>query len=130
MVNAFTQDGSSAGTLVNLDIDDAGYITGLFSNGSIVPLAQLALAQFPNLEELQAVGNNNYVETRASGQPLVGAPSSGQFGSIRSSTIEQSNVDLAGEFVRLIIYQRGFQANTRTISTSNELLASLLQLGQ
>lgn len=130
VVNAFTQDGSSAGTLVNLDIDDAGYVTGLFSNGSIVPLAQLALAQFPNLEELQAIGNNNYVETRGSGQPLVGAPQSGQFGSIRSSTIEQSNVDLAGEFVRLIIYQRGFQANTRTISTSNELLASLLQLGQ
>ena len=130
VVNSFTQDGAASGTLVNLDIDGAGFVTGLFSNGSIVPLAQLVLAQFPNLEDLQAVGNNNYVETRGSGQPLIGAPQSGQFGSVRSSSIEQSNVDLAGEFVRLIILQRSFQANTRTISTSNELLALLLQTGQ
>ena len=108
VVNSFTQDGAASGTLVNLDIDGAGFVTGLFSNGSIVPLAQLVLAQFPNLEDLQAVGNNNYVETRGSGQPLIGAPQSGQFGSVRSSSIEQSNVDLAGEFVRLIILQRSF----------------------
>ncbi len=80
--------------------------------------------------EQQAVGNGNLIETRASGQPIVGGPQSGGLGAIRSSSLEQSNVDLAAEFVRLIINQRAFQANTRTVATTNELLANLVQLGQ
>jgi flagellar hook protein FlgE len=128
--NSFSQDGFAAGTLQSINIDQQGYLAGSFSNGETIPLAQLALANFPNLEGLQGIGNTNLIETRESGQPLIGQPQAGGLGSIRASSLEQSNVDLATEFVRLIINQRAFQANTRTISTTNELLGDLVQLGR
>ena len=128
--SSFTQDGFAAGTLQAVSIDRAGFITGTFSNGETQALAQLALASFPNIEGLQSIGGNNMIETRTSGQPLIGAPQSGSFGAIRSANLEQSTVDLAAQFVRLIINQRAFQANTRTISVTNELLANLVNLGQ
>ena len=111
-------------------IDRDGYITGLFSNGETMALAQVGLASFPNVEGLVAVGNSLQIESRASGQPLIGQPQTGSLGAIRSSNLEQSTVDLAAEFVKLIINQRAFQANTRTVSTTNELLANLVTLGQ
>ncbi len=77
-----------------------------------------------------STGNNRMVESNISGQALVGVPESGNFGSVRSSTLEQSNVDLANQFVRMIINQRAFQANTRTISVANELMGNLVGLGQ
>lgn len=129
-VNSQSQDGFGAGTLQTLSIDRDGYFTASFSNGVTRPIAQLALATFANVEGLASVGNNAFVEARDSGQPLVGQPESGQFGSVRSSSVEQSNVDLADQFIRLILNQRAFQANTRTVSTTNELLANLVQLGQ
>jgi len=129
-VNGFIQDGYEPGSLQGLLIDADGYLSGVFSNGETTSLAQLALADFPNLEGLQRIGNNNLVETRTSGQPLIGEPRTGGFGAVRSSSLEQSNVDLATEFVRLIINQRAFQANTRTISTTNDLLGDLVQLGR
>ena len=128
--SAFVQNGYAPGTLQGIAIDRDGYVTGQFSNGESINLALVALANFANVEELSSVGNNRLVESRGSGQALVGAPQSGTFGSIRSSAIEQSNVDLATQFVRLIINQRAFQANTRTISVTNELLAQLNTLGQ
>lgn len=130
VTNSFTQDGFASGSLQSLTIDREGFLTGLFSNGATLNIAQLSLASFPNVEGLRAVGNNNLIEARDSGQPLVGAPGTGRLGQIRSSSLEQSNVDLATEFVRLIINQRAFQANTRTISVTNELLANLVALGQ
>jgi flagellar hook protein FlgE len=129
-VNAQSQDGFGAGTLIALSIDSDGLFNASFSNGVTRPIAQIALATFPALEELTATGNNAFIETRASGQPLIGAPRTGQFGAVRSNSIEQSNVDLAAQFIRLILNQRAFQANTRTVSTTNELLANLVQLGQ
>ena len=125
-----TQDGFAAGTLQNLSIDRDGFLTAGFSNGATRSLARVALAIFPAVEGLTSVGNNSFVETRGSGQPLIGAAGTGQFGAIRSNSIEQSNVDLADQFIRLIMNQRAFQANTRTVSTTNELLANLVQLGQ
>lgn len=127
---AFTQDGFAAGQLQAIVIDREGFITGQFSNGETSLLGQVALASFPNIEGLVSVGNTNLIESRTSGQALVGAPETGSLGSIRSSSLEQSNVDLATEFVRLIINQRAFQANTRIVSTTNELLANLVNLGQ
>lgn len=129
-LNSFSQDGFGAGTLSSINIGTDGVLTGQFSNGETLPLYQLALATFPNIEGLQTVGNGRLKETRDSGQPLVGAPESGTLGSIKSGNLEQSTVDLAAEFVRLIINQRAFQANTRTISTTNELLGNLVALGQ
>ncbi|HVP29134.1 MAG TPA: flagellar hook protein FlgE [Myxococcota bacterium] len=128
--NSFSQDGYAAGSLQSIVIGRDGFITGQFTNGESLNLAQVALANFPNVQGLVAVGGNNLIASRFSGQPLVGEPQSGSFGAIRSSNLEQSNVDLASEFVRLIINQRAFQANTRTISTTNELLGNLIQLGQ
>lgn len=130
VTNFFNQDGFSAGTLTGISIDRNGILTGQFSNGTTLNLAQLALGNFANIEGLTNVGNNNLQESPASGQPLVGAPLSGSLGAIRSSAVEQSNVDLATEFVRLIINQRAFQANTRTVSVTNELMANLVSLGQ
>jgi flagellar hook protein FlgE len=129
-VNSQFQDGFSAGTLQGLSVDREGFFTASFSNGVNRPLAQVALATFPAVEGLNSAGGNAFVETRSSGQPLIGGPQTGQFGSVRSSSIEQSNVDLASQFIRLILNQRAFQANTRTVSTTNELLANLVQLGQ
>jgi flagellar hook protein FlgE len=128
--NSFVQDGFAAGALQAISIDREGFLTGQFDNGEVLPLARIALASFPNVEGLLPIGGNNLIETRTSGQPLLGDPESGSFGSIRSSNLEQSTVDLAAQFVRLIINQRAFQANTRTISATNELLANLVSLGQ
>jgi flagellar hook protein FlgE len=129
-VTSFTQDGFASGQIQNIVIDGEGFLTGQFSNGETVPLAQLALASFANVDGLVATGNSNLVETRVSGQALIGAPQTGNLGTIRASSIEQSNVDMATEFVKLIINQRAFQANTRTIATTNDLLANLVALGQ
>lgn len=129
-VNSTSQDGFAPGALQGISIDTDGVMVGSFSNGETRNIVQLALAQFPNVEGMAATGNNNLQETRASGQPLIGEPRSGQFGAIRASNFEQSNVDLADQFVRLIINQRAFQSNTRTVSIVNELLANVVQLGQ
>ena len=129
-VRFMSQDGFSAGSLQTLQIDEDGFVTGLFSNGTAQPLAQIALANFPNAQGLSRVGDNNWAETTASGEPIQGSPNQGGFGAVRSGFLELSNVDLADEFVKLIMAQRAFQANTRTVSTTNELLANLVMLGQ
>ncbi len=129
-IRFLNQDGFTAGTLSNIDIDENGFVTGTFSNGQTQKLAQVALATFANLSGLQRVGKNNFIESVASGQPVNGSPNTAGLGAIRSGFLEQSNTDLAEEFVKLILSQRAFQANTRTISTANELLANLVVLGQ
>jgi flagellar hook protein FlgE len=133
-VNSFVrfmnQNGFSAGSLQNVEIDEDGFVTGLFSNGVTQRLAQVALGNFPNIRGLKRIGDNNFIETNASGNPVIGSPNQSGFGAIRSGFLELSNVDLAGEFVKLILAQRAFQANTRTVSTTNELLANLVFLGQ
>jgi flagellar hook protein FlgE len=133
-VNSFVrfmnQNGFTAGSLSAIEITENGFVTGSFSNGQTQALAQIALANFPNVNGAQRVGKNNYIETQASGPRIVGSPNQGGFGAVRSGFLEQSNTDLAEQFVRLILAQRAFQANTRTIGTTNELLANLVVLGQ
>jgi flagellar hook protein FlgE len=130
VTNSFNQDGFAAGQLQNILVDREGFVVGQFSNGETLTLAQVALATFANVEGMMKAGNGNLTETRQSGQPSIGAALTGRLGAVRSNSLEQSNVDLAGEFVRLIINQRAFQANARTVSTTNELMANLVQLGQ
>jgi len=122
------QDGFGVGSLNSILVDTDGTITGLFSNGDVRDLAQVALANFNNPQGLFAVGNNEYVETPGSGQASVGAPDSGGRGSISGATLELSNVDLAEEFTQLILSERGFQANSRVISTTDTLLQEAIQL--
>ena len=123
------QNGSPRGTLESLDIDETGLISGNFSNGSTKTLGAVVLTNFSNPDALQRQGDNLWSWTYAAGDPLPATrPSSGGLGSLESGALEQSNVDLANEFVKMINYQRAFQANTRTISTTDSMLAELISL--
>jgi flagellar hook protein FlgE len=122
------QDGYSAGTLKSLTINEDGLMSGIFTNGQTKNIAQIVLAKFISQEGLIKQGNNLYAESYESGQPIVTAPGNSGTGQILSNTLELSNVDLAAEFVKMIIMQRGFQANSRMVSTSDELMTELVNL--
>jgi flagellar hook protein FlgE len=122
------QDGYPAGVLRGISIDDDGTISASYSNGRLVPVYMLALADFPSYAGLDKMGGNLYAESLESGQPLQGTPGNGRLGNISPSTVEMSNVDLAQEFVNMIIAQRAFQANSRVITTSDEILAELINI--
>jgi flagellar hook protein FlgE len=124
------QDGFSNGTLTGTSIGTDGTITGSFTNGTTKSLGQVALTRFINPDGLQPVGRNLFMESGDSGTPLRGAPGSGSFGKVTASTLEASNVDLGEELVNMITMQRGFQANSRVITTTNELLGELVNLSR
>ena len=125
-----TQNGFGAGALINLGVNTDGDIEGVFSNGGTRVLGRVALATFANEGGLRRLGGGIYVDTTDSGQPLTGAPDTGGLGVITSAALEKSNVDLATEFVNMIQIQRGYQANTRTIHTTDQMLVDLLGLIQ
>jgi flagellar hook protein FlgE len=122
------QDGSAAGTITNLSFSDEGVLTALYSNGQAQDLGQIALAKFENPEALYKVGNNRFKEARDSGSAAVGKAGSSGRGKLFAKSLERSTVDLAMEFVGLIQNQRSFQANAKTITTSDELLNEVIQL--
>ena len=122
------QDGSASAELTSISVSDGGEINGIFSDGRSLLLAQLAMARFTNPQALQAVGNNNYVPTSAAGLPITGTANTGGLGSIVGLSLESSNVDIAQEFTNLLTYQRGFQANSRVITTADELNQEALNL--
>jgi flagellar hook protein FlgE len=124
------QNGFSNGTLTNTSIAEDGLITGRFSNGTTQNLGQVSLTRFINPDGLQPLGRNLFIESGDSGTPLVGTPGSGTFGKVTASTLEASNVDLGDELVNMIIMQRGFQANSRIITTTNDLLGELVNLAR
>lgn len=123
-----TQNGFGAGALQTFSVETNGIINGRFSNGQVRPLAQLALARFPDPLGLVRTGKNAFAESGTSGQPLVGPATSAGLGRILSNTLELSNVDLGEEFIDMIAAQRGFQANSRVITTSDEMLQDLVNL--
>ncbi|GHU97161.1 flagellar hook protein FlgE [Spirochaetia bacterium] len=125
---AFTQDGYTMGYLENFKIDQSGGITGIYTNGTNRILGQIALASFANQGGLEKAGDNNYAATNNSGIANVGASNTQGKGKIISGTLEMSNVDMAEQFTDMIVTQRGFQANTRTIQTADQLLQELLTL--
>jgi flagellar hook protein FlgE len=127
-VAALSQDGSALGTLQSFTIGQDGIVTGVFSNGRTRPIGQIALAGFSNASGLEKTGNSLYRASVNSGLPQVGQAGSGGRGTLSGSTLEMSNVDLAQEFTNLIIAQRGFQANSRVITASDELLQDLVNL--
>ncbi len=126
--NFLGQDGYPAGSLVNISIDTDGIIHGLFSNGEVKKLYQIALTTFTSPYNLAKVGDNLYSQTGSSGQAIVGTPNSGGRGRILSGSLEMSNVDLATEFTNMILVQRAFQANARVVTTSDEILTELVNL--
>ncbi|MCL1993699.1 MAG: flagellar hook protein FlgE [Spirochaetes bacterium] len=122
------QDGRAMGYLDNFNIDRAGVITGVFSNGSTRALGQVALASFTNQGGLERAGDNTFLMSNNSGLANIGPAFTAGKGSIIAGALEMSNVDMADQFVDMIVTQRGFQANSRTIQTADQLLQELLQL--
>ncbi|MCX7146383.1 MAG: flagellar hook-basal body complex protein, partial [Sulfuritalea sp.] len=126
---ALTQDGFSAGTLAGFNIGEDGVLLGRYSNGQTKAVGQIVLATFRNSQGLQPLGDNRWAPTSSSGDPLTGAPgSSGQYGALQSSALEDSNVDLTAELVSMITQQRSYQANAQTIKTVDSILQTLVNL--
>jgi len=125
---ALSQDGYEAGSLSRISITREGIIQGTFTNGYSKDIARIALADFNNPDGLVHMGNNLYQASAESGQPIINPPGAGGMGNIAAYSLENSNVDLAAEFVKMIVTQRAFQANARTITTADQLLAELVSL--
>ena len=123
-----TQDGFSSGTLEGFNIGSDGVIQGIFSNGQTAPLGQIAVATFANLQGLSRSGSNEFRATLASGAPNVGVPGTGGRGTLAGSALEDSNVDISQEFSQLIISQRAYQANSRVVTTFDELAQEAINL--
>lgn len=122
------QDGFPRGVLQSYNIGGNGTVNGVFSNGMTRVLGQLALASFGNVGGLARAGDNMFVESPASGIPQIGLPETGSRGTISGSSLEGSNVDLGTEFSNMIVTQRGYQANARTITTADTMLQEAVNL--
>jgi len=122
------QDGYPRGVLESFSIGGNGEINGVFSNGLTQVLGQIALANFGNVGGLARYGDNTFVETTASGVPQIGVAATGGRGTIQGSSLESSNVDLGTEFSNLIVTQRGYQANARTVTAADTMLQEAVNL--
>ena len=129
-VSSTSQDGRAPSILKDISIDASGVIMGLSETGGTVTLAQLALADFPNVEGLQKYKGSTFISFPSSGDPSIGVAGTGGRGSIVGASLEQSNVDMAQEFVDLIVAQRAYQANSSIIKTTDELNQVALSLAQ
>jgi flagellar hook protein FlgE len=123
----FSPNGTTQGSIESFSIGQSGEISGVFSNGRVETLGVLALAKFSNAAGLSKVGNNMFQDSVNSGTANIGTPGDG-YGTIAAGALEMSNVDLSEEFTEMITAQRGFQANTRIITTSDEILQELINL--
>lgn len=123
-----TQDGSSAATLGSLSFNDDGLLVAAYDNGEMREIAQVAVTKFENNEGLFKMGNNLYKETKKSGQGAIGKPGKDGRGNIQAKSLELSNVDIASEFINMMNAQRNFQANTKTITTTDQMLQEILNI--
>lgn len=122
------QNGYTTGRLSGLDVSNEGVLFARYTNGQSTSLGQVSLASFSNTNGLSPVGETTWVETFESGQPIIGAPDTGTLGSIKASSVEESNVDLSAELVNLIVAQRNYQANAKTIETSDAVTQTIINL--
>ncbi|MDZ7835771.1 MAG: flagellar hook-basal body complex protein [Alkalibacterium sp.] len=114
--------------LQDYNIDNTGTIIGTYGDGNAYVIGRVALASFANADGLEKTGENMYNASANSGEPVEGGPSDDGFGTIRSGFMEMSNVDLASEFTEMIVATRAYQANSRSITTSDEMLQELINL--
>jgi flagellar hook protein FlgE len=121
-------DGFTSGTLTSFSVGNSGQLSGVYSNGQTQILGQIALASFLNSAGLLRAGQNNFITSAASGVASVGVAGTGGRGSVSTGALEMSNVDLASQFTGMITAERGFQANSRVITTSDEMLQELVNL--
>jgi len=127
-INAQSQDGYASGRLSGTNVDGDGVILGRYTNNQTAVLGQIVLASFANPNGLQQLGDNQWVDTQASGPPLVGVPNSANLGVLQSSAVEDSNVDLTVELVNMIVAQRVYQANAQTIQAQDQVLQTLINI--
>jgi flagellar hook protein FlgE len=127
-VSSHSQDGYAAGDFSGIAIDGTGVVQGLYTNGEKLDLAQLAIAKFQSNDGLGRAGESLWIDTRESGQAAYGTAGSGGRGATSAGAVEASNVDLAEEFVGLIQHQRSFSANSKTITTADEMLQELINI--
>ena len=127
-VSTMKQDGFASGKLASFNTGKDGTIVGSYTNGQTKVLGQVVLASFTDSNGLQSLGGNQWSETSASGQALVGAPTTGSLGALTSSATEDSNTDLTGDLVNMITAQRNYQANAQTIKTEDQIMQTLVNL--
>ncbi|MGY3915528.1 flagellar hook protein FlgE [Aeromonas australiensis] len=127
-VNKLSQDGSTVGRLTKVEITPDGIVSATYSNATTIKVAMVAMAKFANSQGLTQIGDTSWRQSLLSGDALPGTPNSGTFGSIKSSALEQSNVDLTSELVDLITAQRNFQANSRSLEVNSSLQQTILQI--
>lgn len=123
-----SQNGYGFGNLSNYTVDSSGVLYGIYSNGVNLPLYQLTLYDFTCKQGLRREGNNLFSQTRDSGDPSSGAAGTGLFGTVNANTLEGSNVDLSTEFVRMITTQRGFQSNSKVVTTTDTMLETVINM--
>jgi flagellar hook protein FlgE len=129
-VSAQSQDGYASGDLTGVSIDGNGVVNGNYSNGQTIAVAQLAVAKFQSNDGLGKAGHNLWTATNDSGVAAIGAAGTGGRAAVVSGSLEQSNVDIAGQFVDLIAHQRSFQANSKTITTADQMLQDVISMKQ
>ncbi len=123
-----SSDGAAAGVIVSVRVEKDGSVKGIASNGQVFTVAQLAIASFANPKGLNAIGDLLYQQSLNSGQPVIGLGLSGGRGEVQAGQLEASNVNVAFEFTRLIVAQRGFAANARAITVGDEVLEELTNI--
>ncbi|WP_152221946.1 flagellar hook protein FlgE [Pseudomonas sp. SCB32] len=127
-VNSVNQDGYTTGQLSGLEIDDQGNIFARYTNGQSKVQGQVVLANFANVQGLTPIGKTSWVQSSESGEPVIGTPRSGTLGALQSGSLESSNVDLSSELVDLIVAQRNYQANAKTIQTEDAVTQTIINL--
>lgn len=125
-VNSITQNGYTTGQLSTVSVDSTGIVSAVYTNGRSTQLGQLAIANFPNPQGLQQLSDTNWAQTFASGTVVQGTAGSAGFGTVQSSALENSNVDLTTELVNMITEQRAFQANAQVITTADQLSQTVI----
>jgi len=124
------QNGAPAGSLTNLTIGPDGMVNAIFNNGKTAQVAQIVLAQFTNLDGMIPQGGGLYAESVGSGAVMFGVPGEGSRGQLVSSALEQSNVDLASELTKIITFQRGYQANARMVTVTDQIMQETMNMRQ
>ena len=127
-VNSLSQDGFSIGRLTGLDVSDTGVVRASYTNGQTDAVGKIALARFPNSQGLTQISNTSWSESTSSGEALAGEAGTSSFGLVQAGALELSNVDLTAELVSLITAQRNFQANAKSIETSNAITQTIIQI--
>ncbi|KRW62256.1 flagellar hook protein FlgE [Pseudomonas sp. TTU2014-080ASC] len=127
-VNSINQDGFTTGQLSGLEVDDSGVIFARYTNGQSKAQGQILLANFANIQGLTPVGKTSWVQTHESGEPAIGEPMSSTLGALQGGALEDSNVELSDQLVNLIVAQRNYQANAKTIETQSAITQTIINL--